>query len=43
MSKKDAAREKRISMEAIVDAYGTEEQAMGELPPLQSKSEFAAV
>ena len=29
MSKKDAAREERIMMEAIVDANGPEEQAMG--------------
>ena len=29
MNEKDAAREERISMEVVVDAYGTEEQAMG--------------
>ena len=28
MSDRDAAREERIHMEAIVDAYGPEEQAM---------------
>ncbi|MEB3294993.1 MAG: calcium-binding protein [Synechococcales bacterium] len=28
-TKKDEAREERIVMEAIVDAYGAEEQAMG--------------
>ena len=27
--KKDEVREKRIAMEAVVDAYGAEEQAMG--------------
>jgi hypothetical protein len=26
---RDGAREERIRMEAVVDAYGTEEQAMG--------------
>ena len=29
MSDRDAVREERIHMEAIVDAYGPEEQAMG--------------
>ena len=29
MSSKDAVREERIYMEAIVDAYGPEEQALG--------------
>jgi len=29
MSKKDAAREERIIMEAVVDAHGPEERAMG--------------
>ena len=40
MSKKDAAREKRISMEAIVDAYGPEEQAMGWYYYLENKFSF---
>jgi hypothetical protein len=29
MTRKDAAREERISMEVVVDAYDTEERAMG--------------
>ena len=29
MSKEDAIREERIRMEVVVDAYGTEERAMG--------------
>jgi hypothetical protein len=29
MTRKDATREERILMEAVVDAYGPEERAMG--------------
>jgi hypothetical protein len=37
---KDAAREERILMEAIVDAYGPEEQAMGWYYYLEDKISF---
>lgn len=37
---KDEEREERISMEAIVDAYGPEEQAMGWYYYLDDKIEF---
>lgn len=37
---KDAEREERIMMEAIVDAYGPEEQAMGWYYYLQDKITF---
>ena len=37
---KDAAREERILMEAIVDAYGPEEQAMGWYYYLDDKISF---
>jgi hypothetical protein len=38
--KEDEAREERISMEAIVDAYGPEEQAMGWYYYLEDKISF---
>lgn len=38
--REDKAREQRISMEAIVDAYGPEEQAMGWYYYLQDKIQF---
>jgi len=38
--KKDPEREERIYMEAIVDAYGPEEQAMGWYCYLESKIDF---
>jgi hypothetical protein len=37
---RDGAREERIRMEAIVDAYGAEEQAMGWYYYLQDKIQF---
>ena len=37
---RDEAREHRISMEAVVDAYGPEEQAMGWYYYLQDKIQF---
>ena len=37
---KDEMREERIHMEAIVDAYGPEEQAMGWFYYLQDKMQF---
>ena len=37
---KDEAREYRIAMEAIVDAYGPEEQAMGWYYYLEDKIQF---
>ena len=40
MSEKDAAREERIFMEAVVDAYGPEEQAMGWYYYLEDKITF---
>jgi len=40
MIEKDAAREERISEEAIVDAYGPEEQAMGWYYYLEDKISF---
>jgi hypothetical protein len=43
MKEKDAAREERISMEAIVDAYGPEEQAMGWYYYLDDKISFPFV
>jgi hypothetical protein len=39
-SKKDPAREGRIGMEIVVDAYGAEEQAMGWYCYLQDKLVF---
>src|SRR6266571_269679 len=39
-SKKDPAREERISNEAIVDAYGPEEQALGWYYYLENKIRF---
>ena len=39
-SKKDPARERRIEMEIVVDAYGAEEQAMGWYCYLQDKLVF---
>jgi hypothetical protein len=39
-SKQDPAREERITMEAVVDAYGPEEQAMGWFYYLQDKIQF---
>lgn len=38
--KRDEAREHRITMEAIVDAYGSEEQAMGWYYYLDDKIQF---
>lgn len=38
--REDKAREHRIEMEAIVDAYGPEEQAMGWYYYLQDKIQF---
>ncbi|OGI03690.1 MAG: calcium-binding protein [Candidatus Melainabacteria bacterium GWF2_37_15] len=38
--KKDEIREERIDMEIIVDAYGTEEQAMGWYYYLEDKIQF---
>ncbi|MEM8641008.1 MAG: calcium-binding protein [Cyanobacteria bacterium P01_G01_bin.54] len=38
--KEDATREERITMEAIVDAYGPEEQAMGWYYYLEGKMAF---
>ena len=38
--KRDPEREERIRMEAIVDAYGPEEQAMGWYYYLEEKIEF---
>jgi len=43
MGIKDAAREERISMEAIVDAYGPEEQAIGWYYYLDGKISFPFV
>ena len=40
MRKKDEIREERIIMEAIVDAYGPEEQAMGWYYYLEDKISF---
>ena len=40
MSEKDAAREERITMEVVVDAYGTEERAMGWYYYLADKISF---
>jgi len=40
MREKDEAREERIHMEAIVDAYGPEEQAMGWYYYLEGKIMF---
>jgi len=40
MKEKDAVREERIHMEAIVDAYGPEEQAMGWYYYLDDKVSF---
>jgi len=40
MNEKDAAREERILMEAIVDANGPEEQAMGWYYYLEDKISF---
>jgi len=40
MSKKDAAREERISMEVVVDAYDTEERAMGWYYYLEDRISF---
>ena len=40
MSEKDAAREERIFMEAVVDAKGPEEQAMGWYYYLDDKISF---
>ena len=40
MSAKDAAREERIFMEAVVDAYGPEEQAMSWYYYLEDKISF---
>ena len=40
MKEKDAAREERIHNEAIVDAYGPEEQAMGWYYYLDDKISF---
>jgi hypothetical protein len=40
MSGKDADREERILMEAIVDAYGPEERAMGWYYYLENKTSF---
>jgi hypothetical protein len=37
---RDGAREERIRMEAVVDAYGAEEQAMGWYYYLQDKIQF---
>lgn len=39
-AKKDEARENRIEMEIIVDAYGPEEQAMGWYNYLEEKLKF---
>src|SRR4051812_13873627 len=39
-SKDDAAREERIDMEIVVDAYGPEERAMGWYCYLEDKLEF---
>lgn len=38
--KRDEAREERITMEAIVDCYGPEEQAMGWYYYLEGKLQF---
>ena len=38
--KKDPKRERRITMEIVVDAYGPEEQAMGWYCYLEEKLEF---
>jgi hypothetical protein len=38
--KQDPEREERITMEAIVDAYGAEEQAMGWYYYLDDKIQF---
>ena len=40
MSKEDATREERITMEVVVDAYGTEERAMGWYYYLADKISF---
>jgi hypothetical protein len=40
-AKKNAARENRIAMEIIVDAYGPEEQAMGWYYYLEEKLHFS--
>ena len=40
MSGKDAAREERIFMEAVVDAYNSEERAMGWYYYLEDKISF---
>ena len=40
MNRKDAAREQRISMEAVVDAYGPEERSMGWYYYLADKISF---
>jgi hypothetical protein len=40
LNEKDAVREERISMEAVVDAYGPEEQAMGWYCYLDDKISF---
>jgi hypothetical protein len=37
---RDEAREERITMEAVVDAYGAEEQAMGWYYYLEGKLQF---
>ncbi len=39
-SKQDPAREERIMMEVVVDAYGPEERAMGWFYYLQDKIQF---
>jgi len=40
MSRKDAAREERIAMEAVVDAYDPEERAIGWYYYLENKVSF---
>ena len=40
MIEKDAVREDRIHMDAVVDAYGPEEQAMGWYYYLDDKTVF---
>lgn len=39
-AKRDEAREERITMEIVVDAYGPEEQAMGWYYYLQDTMQF---